>query len=160
MNNLKKIITIGTVVLTLGATTITAFAVSNYKTPADAVADLTGKTVESVIAEKAKTNKTYGTMAKEADKLDEFKEAVLEMKKAILTQQVAAGIITQEKADEVIKALEDNQELCVGTSTAKIAKNNDIKFRFNGMGNGKGNGLRNGNGQGRGNVFCNGSCGN
>ncbi len=160
MTSLKKVLIIGTVVIAMGATSLTAFATSTYKTPAEVVSDITGRTVESVTTERVENNKTYGAIAKEANKLDEFKKATLEMKKAILAQQVADGIITQEKADEVIKALEENQELCDGTGTAKIGKNCDVKFRFNGMGKGNGNGLRNGNGQGRGNGTCNGGCGN
>ena len=109
MTNIKKIITLGAVVLIVGATSITAFAASTYTTPAEAAAGVTGKTVEEVIAEKTETGKTYGTIAKESGKLEEFKQENLEIKKDVLAKKVVDGTITQEKADEILKAIDENQ---------------------------------------------------
>ena len=86
MTNLKKIVSLGLIVLTVGATSLTAYAASTYNTPAEAVAGLTGKTVESVIAERSETGKTYGTIANEAGKLTEYKAEILEIKKDTLTE--------------------------------------------------------------------------
>ncbi|SHJ49050.1 Protein of unknown function [Hathewaya proteolytica DSM 3090] len=156
MKNLKKIIAMGAVVLTVGVTSITALAVSSYKTPAEAVAGITGRSVDQVIAERKDKNKTYGTMASEAGKLEEFKKEMLEIKKANLAEKVAKGSLTQEKADEIIAAIEKNQENCDGTGKAKIGKNMGAKFGNNKQGNGQcdgngnGNGMKNGNGKGKG----------
>lgn len=152
MTNLKRIVSIGAVVLTLGATSLIAFASSNYSTPAEAIAGLTGKTVESVIAEKTETGKTYGTIANDAGKLAEFKTEMLETKKEALAEKVAAGIITQEKADEIIAAIEENQINCDTTGTSKMGQK--LGAGFGSMkGNGQGKGVA---GQGQGN--CGGSC--
>lgn len=119
MRNFKKLLTLGIVSLAVGVTSITAFAATSNKT-----------TIETV-------------------NLEEYKTSVLQAKKDILAQQVAQGIITQERADEIIKAIEENQKLCDGTGTAQIGKNFGARF-----GMGKGNGV----GQGKG--LCNRKCGN
>lgn len=150
--NLKKLITIGTVVTTIGVTSLTAFATSAYSTPAEAVAGLTDRTLDSVITERIETGKTYGTIANEAGVLDEFKAEILEQKKDSLEEKVANGTMTQEEADEIILAMEENQTTCDGTGTARIG-------RSMGAGFGKGRGYGQGRGTGRrGNGLRNGSC--
>ena len=154
MTKLKKAIAIGTMVLTLSATSLTAFAASNYQTPAEAVAGLTGKTVESVLAERAETGKTYGTIANEAGKLEEFKGEMLEIKKDALAEKVADGVITQEKADRIIETIEENQANCDGTASAKSGMK--MGAGVGGMNDGgQGKGQR---GFGRGQGNCTGSC--
>ncbi len=154
MTKLRKFATLGTAVLVIGVTSIVALAASAYNTPAESVAALTGKSVESVIAEKAETGKTYGTLAKEAGKLEEFKAQNFEIKKDILSKRVTAGTMTQEKADEIIAALEENQANCDGTGSARIGKGQGAGFgKMSGNGQGKGQG-----GAGRGQGMRNGSC--
>lgn len=140
MNRIKKIMIAGVVMLTIGVTSVTAFAASDYKTPAELVAGLTGKTVESVMTERQETSKTCGTIAAEAGKLDEFKKENMDMKKENLKQQVAEKKMTQEKANSVIEAMENNQEKCDGSGTAKIGQKEGASFGSNGLGQGKSNG--------------------
>lgn len=152
MTKFKKLAVIGTMVLALAATSITAFAAA-YDSPANVVSNLTGKTVESVIAEKRDTGKTYGAIAKEAGKLEEFKDEILEAKKAFLAEKVAAGTMTQEEADKIIAALEQNQATCDGTGSARIGQKMGAGFgRMNGsrQGLGQGAGFGRMNGVGRG----------
>lgn len=145
MAKLKKIAAIGTMVLVIGATSITAFAASKYNSPAEAVAGLTGKTVESVVSERSETGKTYGEIAKEAGKLEEFKSENLQIKKDILAKKVADGTMTQARADEIIKAVEERQATCDGTGNGGSGC---------GMGAGFGRGSSNGGGRGCGGVGC------
>lgn len=141
MLKLKKIVTLGVMVLAIVATSITAFAVSNYNTPAEALADLTGRTIDSVIAERSETCKTYGAIANDAGKLAEFKAEILKIKKDALAEKVAAGTITQERADEIITALEQNQANCNGTGSARIGQKMGAGFgSMNGIGQGRGRG--------------------
>ncbi len=153
MKNYKKMLTAGTIALAMGVTSITAFAAAQYKTPAEAAAGLTGRTLESVIAERTDAGKTYGTIASEAGKLNEFKTEVLEIKKDNLAAQVAAGTITQEKADAIIAAIEENQASCDGTGSARIGRSMGAKFGSNGTGLGTG-GANRGSGMGRGQGEC------
>ncbi|MFA9380846.1 MAG: hypothetical protein ACERKO_07275 [Acetanaerobacterium sp.] len=156
MKKLKKAVILGGMILAISATSITAFAASNYNTPAEAVAGLTGKTVESVIAEKTEAGKTYGAIADEAGKLTEFKAEMLELKRDALSEKVASGTITQERANEIIAALENNQANCDGTGTARIGQRMGAGFggiNGNGQGNGQGQG-----GTGRGQGIRDGSC--
>lgn len=149
MTNLKKLAVLGVVVLTVGATSITAFAASTFGTPAEIAAKVTGRTVEQVTEEKFQNDITYGGVAKNYDSLEEFQAAMLENKIAILNERVAEGTMTQEEADEIITAIEENQTTCDGTAQARIGQ----KFGagFGGMmGNGQGRGLGNGQGQGLG----------
>ena len=145
MKNFKKIQTLGAIILAVGATSVTAFAASAYTTPAEALAGLTGQSVESVISERQATDKTYGAMAAEAGQLDAFKAEAIEMKKDNLKKQVEAGRITQEKADEMIKMIEEHQEDCDGTGSGKIGHMKGGRFGSEGRGKGQGGGQ----GQGR-----------
>lgn len=145
---LSKIIL--TVTLALGVTSVAAFAASAYGTPAEAAAGLTGRTVESVTEERAETGKTYGTIANEAGKLDEFKAEMLEMKKALLEKKVADGVLTQEKADEILAALEENLASCDGSGSGSCGLRSGLGFGQNGMGQGLGRGNGQGKGQGMG----------
>lgn len=139
MTKFKTLVTLGAMVLLVGATSVTAFAASNYSTPAEALAGLTGKTVESVIAERSETGKTYGTIANDSGKLEEFKAEMIEVKTDALADKVAAGLLTQERADEIIAALENNQASCDGTGTNRMGQR--MGAGFGGMGaNGQGNG--------------------
>lgn len=142
MKSKKNIIAISAASLVILATSVTAFATTAYTTPASVLAEITGSSVESVVDQKAETGKTYGSIAAEAGKLDEFKAASLEAKKERLNAQVADGTITQEKADEIIKAIEENQANCDGTQSQAIGKNAGVKFGANGAcaGSGCGNG--------------------
>ena len=136
MKNFRKVSVIAAIVLVIGATSVTGFAASTYQTPAEAVAGLTGKTVENVIAERQETNKTYGKIAADAGKLNEFKIEKLEMKKDNLNAQVTAGNITQEKADTIVKAIEEQQMNCDGICSEKIGQKEGARFGSNGLGKG------------------------
>ena len=105
------------------------------------------------LAEKNETGKTYGTIANEAGKLEEFKEEMLAIKKQILDEKVAAGVITREKADEIYAAIEKNQTICDGTGKSKIGNMMGAGFG-NMMGQSSGQGLGKGKGKGLGNGFC------
>ncbi|MBK5246592.1 MAG: hypothetical protein JJE49_04890, partial [Peptostreptococcaceae bacterium] len=80
MKNVKRMVAVGAMITLVGATSLTAFAGANFGSSAEVLAGLTGKTVETVVAEKVETGKTYGTLANEAGKLDEFKAEATEMK--------------------------------------------------------------------------------
>ncbi len=140
MKKLKTLAVISIMLLIISATSIIAFAAA-YDTPAQALAGISGKDLETVIAERKEKNIRYGTMAKEAGSLEEFRKEMLEIKKAILKERVKAGIITQEKADEIIATMEKNYENCDGTGQkgqcGNIGQRNAIGF---GSGYGKANG--------------------
>ncbi len=142
MKNIKTYIVAATMVGLLGVTG-TAFAAAN-STPAEITAGLTETTVDKVNAERV-AGKTFGAIAGEAGKLDEFKAQILEQKKALLDQRVADGTLTKEKANEIFKSITTNQATCDGTGTAKICKNTGAGFGL-GQGMGNGAGQRNGGG--------------
>lgn len=138
MRNMKKIIAVIAAVGVLGAAGVIYAA--EIKTPADIVSAITGKTSDQVIKERTE-GKTYGTIAKEAGKLDEFKVQILEQRKAVLDQRVKDGTMTQERADEIYNAIKDNQANCDGTGSAGIGRKYGAGFgRGSGMGSGAGMG--------------------
>jgi hypothetical protein len=141
---LKKLVAVITVVGALSAGGV-VFA-DTLTTPAEIAASLTGKTIEEVVQERT-TGKTYGTIANEAGKLDEFKALTLEQKKAILTQKVADKKLSQEQADKIIDDIQNNQEVCDGTGSTQKGKNNGAGF---GRRNAAGVGLNNVRGMGLG----------
>jgi len=135
MTKIKRGLIIGSVVLALGATSLTAFAVNE---PAAEAAPATVCTAEN-----------------KAERLQD--------KKDFLAAKVQAGTMTQEKADEIIAALESAQETCDGTGSAKIGQKFGAGFGgMNGKGQGN-NGNCNGTGERQGNRQGNqgqGNCGN
>lgn len=137
MKNLKKIIVTGLLALSVATT---AFATSAYNNPAEIVAGLTGRSVESVIDERHDTGKSFGTIAKEAGKLDEFKAEILELRKDQLAARVADGRLTQEQADKILASIEERQAFCDGDGYG-------CGYYGNGNGNGNGDGWRNGGGR-------------
>lgn len=143
---MKRILVLGVMVFAIGATSITTFAASQYKNPLEMVAGVTGRTVESIASERMETGKTYGTIANEAGKLEEYKQERLAMKKDRLNEQIAAGVITQDEADAIYKAMEDHQGICDGTGGGKRCSSG----KRTGCGNGgRGQGWGRGQGQGR-----------
>lgn len=141
MKNNKKMMTGFAIAIALSAATMTSFAAAAYKTPAEAVSGITGKTTDEVTAER-RSGKTYGSMAAEAGKLDEFQQAVADIHEDRLNQAVADGTLTQEQADAQLAAIRERQAICDGNDT--------------GAGTGYGAGGCNGTGMGynrRGNGF-------
>lgn len=142
MKNIKKLVLSIAVVSALSTSVV--FGVVATKSPADITAGLTGKTVEAVTKERT-AGKTYGTIASEAGKLDEFKVESLKQKKVLLDQRVKDGKITQAEADKIYNDIKTNQVTCDGTGSAGIGKMNGVGF-----GQGKGQGMGRGMGQGSG----------
>lgn len=152
MKKFKRVIMAAAVVMMVGAASVTAFAASLYSTPAEAVAGLTGRTAEDVTAERYETGKTYGTIANDAGKLEEFQTEMLQIKKDILADRVEAGLMTQERADAIIAAIEENQATCDGTGLNRTGQKMGAGFGgMNGNGQGYGRGM---NGYGQGGGFC------
>ena len=148
MKNLKKIAVIGAVALALSATSIAALAASNNDTLAGIVAGLTGKSEESIAAEKAETGLTYGTIANEYGVLDQFKSQMLEQKEAYLDERVSEGTMTQERADAILTAMETNQTNCDGSGSGGAGSG--MGAGFGGMNGNHGRGNRNAAGNGSG----------
>jgi hypothetical protein len=145
MKNLKKLIAAATIVGMLGVVGVAGAAVATgATTSAGIVAGLTGKSVDTVTAERS-AGKTFGTIAQEAGKLDEFKTENLVQKKAVLDQRFKDGTLTQEQADAIYKSIEANQATCDGTGSAKMGPKNGMGF-----GQGMGAGQHIGGGIGRG----------
>lgn len=115
LETMRKLVVIGIVVFTLVAGSLAALAASQYSTPAEAVAGLTGRDLQSVIDERIGTGKTYGTIANEAGVLDEFRAEMLGIKKGRLAACLADGTLTQEQADAIIAKIESAQAGCGGS---------------------------------------------
>jgi len=137
MKNLKKIVMLAAVVGMVGTTG--AVYAATAKTPAEIVSGLTGKTVDQLTSERS--GKTYGAIANEAGKLDEFKSQMLEQKKTILDERVKDGTLTQAQADEIYNSIKANQENCDATGNGRIGMRNGAGGCGIGSGRGMGNGF-------------------
>ncbi|MFZ3372909.1 MAG: hypothetical protein WA131_07810, partial [Desulfitobacteriaceae bacterium] len=150
MKSFKKLIAAATIVGILGVVGVAgASYATGATTPAGIVAGLTGQSVEQVAAERA-AGKTYGTIAQEAGKLDEFKAENLKQRKAILDQRVTEGNLTQAQADAIYQSMEAIQATCDGTGSAGIGQKKGMGF---GQGMGQGQGMGRGAGQHNGGGF-------
>ena len=154
MKKFKNVAIVMAVILVIGVTSVTAFAASGYTSPAQIITGLTGKSIESVIADKTESGSTYGAIASEAGVLDEFKAQMLEQRKANLSERVTAGTMTQERADEIIAAMEENQANCDGSGTGSGMCSGTCTGTGAGLGNSAGNRGGGQNGSGRGMGAC------
>lgn len=134
MSKSKKVIILCLSFILVSSMSLIAYAATNYENPADAVSAITGRSLESVVAEKRETGKTFGEIAKDANALNEFKTAMLEMKKEKLDTKVAEGVITQEEADEILKTIENNMANCDGSGNKRIGKQAGAQFGKNANG--------------------------
>ncbi len=151
----KSILFLLALVSMLFVFSVSVGAATEYPTPADAVAGLTGRTVESVLEERRTTGKSLGTIAQEAGVLDEFKEACNAITEERLSAMVAEGRMTQKEADDALQAIKERRELCNGDGTNSGAGCGAFAGTGAGRGiNGAGGmgGRGNGNGRGMGNC--------
>lgn len=149
MKSFKKLVAIATAVVVVGATG--AVYAATIKTPAEITAGLTGKSTDELYTQR-QSGKTYGTIAKEAGKLDEFKAQMLERRKAILDERVKAGTLTQEQADTIYNNMKENQAVCDADGNAGLGMSNGT-CASTGSGQGmmgQGRGMRGGFGGGMG----------
>jgi hypothetical protein len=146
MNGLKKLIALGMIVAAIGLCSAVAMA---YNNPAEALAELTGRSVNQVLEERTETGKTCGTIANEAGVLTQFQAEVLEMKKDRLQTRVQAGTMSQEQADAIIETLKENQANCEGKGQCGVGQSMGACFGAgSGLGQGAGTGQRLGKGRG------------
>lgn len=152
MKRFMKVTVIIAIIFTLG-TAGTAFAAS-FKTPAEIVSELSGETTEEVVSERA-DGKTYGTIANDAGKLEEFKTQVLEQKKDYLDQRVKDGTLSQERADAIYDAIVEAQSSCDGTGgdSQGVGCGTGFGAGTGTGGCGMGNSLGRGSGRGMGGGF-------
>lgn len=107
MKSIKKALVAGLAVLVMGAGSVSLYALSEYETPAEALAALTGSDTETILADREE-GETCWTIAEEEGVLDEFRDEVLAIHKDKLDERVAAGTLTQERADEILARMEEN----------------------------------------------------
>lgn len=144
MKNMKIIMVVGVMALALGAQSMVALASEAYKTPAEAAAGVTGKTLEQVMAQRYDEDKSYGAIAQEAGAREAFQKEMQAMRESRIKEKVAAGVITQEEADEFLARISSHQADCDGTgSQQRLGQSMGL-----GMGGQRGQGR--GEGQGRG----------
>lgn len=127
----------------IGSATV-ALAADSWKTPAEILAAITGKTVEQV-ADARQEGATYGTQAAAAGKLEQFQDERLAQYKLRLDQAVKDGKLTQAKADELYQSMKARVDTCTGNGTG------EGRGSGCGMGAGRGNGFGRGMGNGAGN---------
>ena len=114
MTRLKKLVLLGTMVLTVGAASVTSFAATAPATTAGGI---------------------------DPAKLAEWQADRLELRKEFLQQRVDAGLITQEQADAAIAQMKEMQALCNGTGVYNGAgRMMGSGFGANGQGRGYGPG--------------------
>lgn len=169
MKKNKLFIVLSIVTLLVIGASAAVFAATEYTTPAEIVAGLTGKTVDEAVAER-KSGTSYGAQAKEVDKLDEFQTERLELCEKNLDQAVLDGSMTQEDADKLLEDMTLRMEECDGTGTGAGvglgarngtglcdgagAGQNGERGNGTGMGMGRGAGRGNGSGSGLGCETC------
>lgn len=152
MKNKRNIIAAGALSLAMGLTSMTVFAAAKYDSPQEALAGMTGKSVEE-IAELKTAENTYGSIAVDAGVLDEFKAELFEQKKEVVEERVTEGRISQEDADALLERIQEHQADCDGEGNPEDRPMAGAGLQFgNGAQNGQGygSGLKNGEGLGNG----------
>lgn len=122
------------------ALTTAALAAPSGASPAGAVADVTGKSLEEIAAER-QSGRGFCVIAAEAGALEDFREAVLALREAALAECVAEGRLTREQADARLAALRQRWETCDGTGGPGCGPGG---WGMGCVGGGRGPGLRDG----------------
>ncbi|TAH74846.1 MAG: DUF2680 domain-containing protein [Anaerolineaceae bacterium] len=148
MKRIKKLLIVAVVIGVFGVAG-TAFAASSL-TPAEIVANLTGKTVQEIYEVRAE-GRTLASIVNDEGKLEDFQNEILKQKKELLDQSVKEGILTQEEADEIYQNIKDN----IANRNFEGNAGTDRQFgscfgRGYGMGFGRSRGRGNGMGMGLG----------
>jgi len=145
-------------IMAIGLSTA-AFAASDYNTPAQIVAGLTGKNEDEVIAER-QAGKSYGAQANEAGELSAFQGERLTLRERDMEQAVLDGKMTQEEADAYLADRTAHMENCDGMGSGQSAGNENRKGLNNADGtcDGTCDGAENGICDGSGAGTCTGSC--
>jgi len=106
----KPLIFITTMVIfTTGVISVNALTTSKD----EILSKLTGEKIEK-IAELKKEYKTYGDIASEYGKRDEFRKENLELKKEIIEEKVKGGDLSREEANSIITKIESRMKNCDG----------------------------------------------
>ncbi len=113
MKRFNKILVVALVVFAFAAASLTAYALT-FNNPAEIVSNLTGKSVEEITEQKFSSGKTYGSIAIDEGKWEEFREEVLKNKKSYLDEMVKEGLVTQKEADEYYSYMLEMQQYCHG----------------------------------------------
>ena len=111
----KMIAIVAAVALLLVATV--ALAEVNWKTPAQIVSGLTGKTVDQVQADR-QAGQSYGAQAAAAGELSQFQQECLAQYKQWLDEAVKSGQMTQAEADILYETMNSRMAACVGADNA------------------------------------------
>ncbi|NTW72492.1 MAG: hypothetical protein HGA49_09655 [Eubacteriaceae bacterium] len=118
-----------------------AMASGSNLTPAEVLANLTGKTTQALYQEREK-GETFGQVAAENGQLEEFQKEMLAQKKLLIQEKVENKEMTQEQANAAIKQIEENQANCDGTPDETRDRLNLQLGSGQGGGNGQGQGCR------------------
>ena len=121
MKKITRILLVVTMILAVSSGAFFVFAASNYTTPAEIVAGLTGRSLESVIAEHDETGDNYGQIAAAAGLRNEFINEMALLRQDKIAAKVASGDITQAQADEILTLLATHQALGNGLA-ARISQ--------------------------------------
>lgn len=146
MKKIKK--TVLTASLLVGVLAFSGLAYADVMTPVQKLSELTGKSVETLYAEKGEG--TFGALASEAGYLEEFQAGMIENKKEVIAKRVEEGRLTQEQADAIIEAMVEHQALCDGTGYQGEKPRYGVGF---GQGQAQGQGMGSQKGFGKGYAF-------
>ena len=159
----KKILLMTAIVtvLVLGLATV-SFAATDWKTPAEVLAGLTGKSVETV-QEARQAGQSYGAQAAELDKLEAFREERLAQMETRLQEAVEDGQLTAEEAKQRLETMQERAETCDGSGLGQAEGGLRICGQENGRrgaqaGEGQGQGQAKGTRGNRGTRQMNGTC--
>ena len=143
MTKIKK--TVLTASLLVGVLAFSGLAYADVLTPVQKLSELTGKSVETLYAEKG--DATFGALASEAGYLEEFQAGMIENKKAVIAKRVEEGRLTQEQADAILESMVEHQALCDGTGYQGETPKYGVGFG-QGQAQGQGMGIQKGFGKG------------
>ncbi len=127
MKKIRNLVAAGALTIAMGITSLTVYAAAKYDSPQEALSGITGKTIEEIASERFEEGKTYGEIAAEAGKLDEFRDELFEQKKEIIEERVTEGSLSREYADEMLYRFENNQNSCFGNGRGMMGGHG---FRF------------------------------
>lgn len=112
--NIKNTVIAGVLALGVGVTSLTVFAATKYDSPREALSAITGKSMEEIHQLRYEEGLSDVELFETDEQYEEFKNEVLELRKERIQNRVEDGRLSQERANEMINEMEENEDLYYG----------------------------------------------
>ncbi len=111
---IKNIVIASLLAVGVGVTSLTVYAQAKYDTPREALSAISGKSMDEIHALRYEEGLSLADVFETDAQYEEFKSEILEQRKERIDERVLEGRLSQERADEIKKQMDENPEMFEG----------------------------------------------